>query len=93
MNALLDAGAAGEAHLLADLVATFGELIDDYGQAHYSRLEPDERTLPQAATDYKRFFLGRLRGIVRLSPMRSTSVEIASRLRTYRLHMLSSSPP
>ncbi|MCY0854884.1 glutathione S-transferase family protein [Cupriavidus sp. D39] len=29
----------------------------------YSRLEPEERKLPQAAVDYKRFFLGRLRGV------------------------------
>ena len=27
----------------------------------YSRLEPEERRLPQAAEDYKRWFLGRLR--------------------------------
>ncbi|WER50677.1 transcriptional regulator [Cupriavidus sp. WKF15] len=36
MNALLDAGAAEETHPLADLVATLGELIGDYDQAHYS---------------------------------------------------------
>lgn len=36
MNALLDAGAAEEAHPLADLVATLGELIADYDQIHYA---------------------------------------------------------
>src|SRR5215831_8303303 len=36
MNALLDVGAAEEAHPLADLVATLGELIGDYDQAHYA---------------------------------------------------------
>ncbi|KJK25960.1 transcriptional regulator [Burkholderiaceae bacterium 16] len=36
MNALLDAGAADESHPLADLVATLGELIADYDQAHYA---------------------------------------------------------
>ncbi|MCY0853812.1 helix-turn-helix domain-containing protein [Cupriavidus sp. D39] len=36
MNALLDAGAADETHPLADLVATLGELIADYDQAHYA---------------------------------------------------------
>lgn len=36
MNALLDAGAADETHPLADLVATLGELIGDYDQAHYA---------------------------------------------------------
>jgi glutathione S-transferase len=29
----------------------------------YSRLEPEARKLPQAAEDYRRFFLGRLRGV------------------------------
>lgn len=29
----------------------------------YSRLEPEARRLPQAAEDYRRFFLGRLRGV------------------------------
>jgi HTH-type transcriptional regulator / antitoxin HigA len=35
LNALLDAGAANEAHPLADLAATLGELIGDYDEAHY----------------------------------------------------------
>ena len=35
MNALLDAGAADEAHPLADLAATLGELIGDYDDEHY----------------------------------------------------------
>jgi HTH-type transcriptional regulator/antitoxin HigA len=35
MNRLLDAGAADEAHPLADLVATLGELIGDYDAVNY----------------------------------------------------------
>lgn len=35
LNALLDAGAADEAHPLADLVDMLGELIGDYDDAHY----------------------------------------------------------
>lgn len=35
LNALLDTGAANEAHPLADLAATLGELIGDYDDAHY----------------------------------------------------------
>ena len=35
LNALLDAGAADEAHPLGDLAATLGELIGDYDNAHY----------------------------------------------------------
>jgi len=35
LNNLLDAGAADEAHPLADLAATLGELIGDYDDAHY----------------------------------------------------------
>jgi HTH-type transcriptional regulator / antitoxin HigA len=34
LNALLDAGAANEAHPLADLAATLGELIGDFDDAH-----------------------------------------------------------
>lgn len=36
LNALLDTGAADEAHPLADLVATLGELIGDFDDAHYA---------------------------------------------------------
>ncbi|MGO4327140.1 glutathione S-transferase family protein [Cupriavidus sp. 2TAF22] len=45
---------------------SFGEATLTFPLAvfmRYSRLEPDARKLPQAATDYKRFFLGRLRGV------------------------------
>ena len=35
LNALMDAGAADEAHPLADLAATLGELIGDYDDVHY----------------------------------------------------------
>lgn len=35
LNALLDAGAGDEAHPLANLAATLGELIGDYDDAHY----------------------------------------------------------
>lgn len=35
LNGLLDAGAADEAHPLADLAATLGELIADYDDVHY----------------------------------------------------------
>ena len=36
LNGLLDAGAGDEAHPLADLVATLGELIGDYDDTHYA---------------------------------------------------------
>lgn len=35
LNQLLDAGAANEAHPLADLVATLGSLIGDYDDVHF----------------------------------------------------------
>lgn len=35
LNQLLDVGAGDEAHPLADLVATLGEIIGDYDDAHY----------------------------------------------------------
>ncbi len=35
LNALLDASAGDEAHPLADLAVTLGELIGDYDDAHY----------------------------------------------------------
>ena len=35
MQQLLDHGAADEAHVLADLVATLGELIADYDDTHF----------------------------------------------------------
>ena len=45
LNALLDAGAADEAHPLADLVATLGELIGDYDTAHYPAKEVAPRDM------------------------------------------------
>lgn len=39
LNQLLDAGAADEAHALADLAATLAEIIADYEQAHYPNEE------------------------------------------------------
>jgi len=42
LNALLDAGAADEAHPLADLAATLGELIGDFDDAH----RPAQRVAP-----------------------------------------------
>jgi HTH-type transcriptional regulator/antitoxin HigA len=36
LNGLLDAGAGDEAHPLANLAATVGELIGDYDNAHYA---------------------------------------------------------
>lgn len=44
LNGLLDAGAGDEAHPLANLAATLGELIGDYDDAHYA-------TGPVAAVD------------------------------------------
>lgn len=44
----------------------FGEATLTFPQTivlRYSRLEPDERKIPQAAADYARWFLARLRGI------------------------------
>lgn len=35
LNQLLDVGAGDEVHPLADLVATLGEIIGDYDDAHY----------------------------------------------------------
>ena len=39
LNGLLDAGAADEAHPLADLAATLGELIGDYDGVHYPGID------------------------------------------------------
>lgn len=39
LNGLLDAGAANEAHPLADLAATLGELIGDYDAVHYPGID------------------------------------------------------
>jgi HTH-type transcriptional regulator / antitoxin HigA len=36
LNALLDAGAADEAHPLAGLLTALGEFVGDYDDAHYS---------------------------------------------------------
>lgn len=36
LNGLLDAGAGDEAHPLADLAATLGQLIGDYDDTHYA---------------------------------------------------------
>lgn len=36
LAALLDAGAADEAHPLADLAATLGELVGDYEAVHHA---------------------------------------------------------
>lgn len=47
----------------------FGEATLTFPMAiymRYTRLEPPERKLPQAADDYRRFFLGRLRGIAQI---------------------------
>ena len=44
----------------------FGEATLTFPQTivlRYSRLEPEERRLPQAATDYARWFLARLRSV------------------------------
>lgn len=44
----------------------FGEATLTFPQTivlRYSQLEPDERKIPQAAADYARWFLARLRGI------------------------------
>ena len=39
LNGLLDAGAADEAHPLADLAATLGELIGDFDNVHYPGID------------------------------------------------------
>lgn len=39
LNSLLDAGAGDEAHPLANLAATLGELIGDYDDAHYPAMQ------------------------------------------------------
>ena len=51
MNRLLDAGAADEAHPLADLVATLGELIGDYDAVHYRATDVAPRTVLRALMD------------------------------------------
>lgn len=43
----------------SDATITFPQTI----VLRYSRLEPQERRLPQAVEDYRRFFLGRLRAV------------------------------
>ena len=50
LNGLLDAGAADEAHPLADLAATLGELIGDYDATHY-------RAKDMAPSDMLRFLM------------------------------------
>src|SRR4051794_26833285 len=48
----------------------FGEATLTFPQAvvlRYSRLEPEERLSPQVATDYTKFFLGRLRAIEKIA--------------------------
>ena len=45
MNALLDAGAADEAHPLSGLAATLGELIGDYDARHFPLPEVSGRAM------------------------------------------------
>jgi len=51
MNRLLDAGAADEAHPLADLVATPGELIGDYDALNYRATDVAPRAVLRAMMD------------------------------------------
>ena len=51
MNRLLDAGAADEAHPLADLVATPGELIGDYDALNYPATDVAPRAVLRAMMD------------------------------------------
>ena len=51
MNRLLDAGAADEAHPLADLVATLGELIGDYDAVNYPATDIAPRAVLRALMD------------------------------------------
>ena len=51
MNRLLDAGAADEAHPLADLVATLGELIGDYDAVNYPATDVAPRAVLRALMD------------------------------------------
>ena len=51
MNRLLDAGAADEAHPLADLVATLGELIGDHDVAHHPTPNVAPREVLRALMD------------------------------------------
>ena len=51
MNRLLDAGAADEAHPLADLVATPGELIGDYDALNYPATDVPPRAVLRAMMD------------------------------------------
>ena len=51
MIRLLDAGAGDEAHPLADLVATLGELIGDYDAVHYPAAGVAPREVLRALMD------------------------------------------
>ena len=51
MNRLLDAGAADEAHPLADLVATLGELNGDYDALHYPATDVAPKPVLHALMD------------------------------------------
>ena len=51
MNRLLDAGAPEEAHPLADLVATLGELIGDYDAVYYPATDVAPRTVLRTLMD------------------------------------------
>ena len=51
MNRLLDAGAADEAHPLADLAATLGELIGDYDAVNYPATDVAPRAVLRALMD------------------------------------------
>ncbi|MGB6054877.1 MAG: transcriptional regulator [Burkholderiaceae bacterium] len=45
LNQLLDAGAADEAHSLADLAATLGEIVGEYEQSRYPNAEVSPATM------------------------------------------------
>lgn len=51
MNRLLDGGAVDEAHPLADLVATPGELIGDYDALNYPATDVAPRAVLRATVD------------------------------------------
>ena len=62
----LDVGVGEEAHASYLNLVSFGEATLMFPLAihlRYTRLEPAQRQLPQAAEDYRRFFLGRLRHV------------------------------
>jgi glutathione S-transferase len=77
----------------SDATLTFPQTI----VLRYTRLEPEERRLPQAAEDYGKWFLGRLRAVenalTNLEFLAGGRFTIADICIAYALHLADSLPP